>query len=94
MRLRSELNIVADEIAATKFDIRLAVMQGGTDKLVSPENPKFVDQQWRQNFSEVTLVELPEEGHFLPWRQTNFVAHLIRALQEDGGVGELLDDFL
>lgn len=90
MRLRRELKIMAEEISETQFDTRLAVMQGGTDKLVSPNNTRFVDQQWRKKFSEVTLVELPEEGHFLPWRQTNFVARLIKALQVDGGVEKLL----
>ncbi len=90
MRLRRELKKMADEISQTQFNTRLAVMQGGTDKLVSPKNTKFVDQQWRGKFSEVTLIELPEEGHFLPWRQTRFVARLIRALQFDGGVEKLI----
>jgi len=92
MRLRSELKIMASEISQIQFNTRLAVMQGGTDKLVSPKNTKFVDKQWRNNFSEVTLVELPDEGHFLPWRQTDFVAHLIKALQVDGGVAKLLSE--
>lgn len=90
MRLRRELKIMADEVSQTQFDTRLAVMQGGTDKLVSPKNTKFVDTYWREKFSEVTLIELPEEGHFLPWRQTRFVANLIRALQTEGGVAQLM----
>ena len=92
MRLRRELKTMVNEISQKQFDTRLAVMQGGTDKLVSPKNTTFVDEQWRENFSEVTLVELPEEGHFLPWRQTQFVTQLIKALQVDGGVERLLSD--
>jgi len=92
MRLRRELAIMADEISQTQFNTRLAVMQGGTDKLVSPKNTRFVDEQWRDKFSEVTLIELPEEGHFLPWRQTRLVANLILALQVDGGVAKLMSE--
>ena len=90
MRLRRELKTMAEEISQTQFDTRLAVMQGGIDKLVSPKNTEFVDRQWRDKFSEVTLIKLAEEGHFLPWRQTRLVAHTIRALQVDGGVAQLL----
>lgn len=90
MRLRRELTIVAEDISQVQLNTRLAVMQGGQDDLVSPKNPKYVDAYWRDNFAEVTLVELPEEGHFLPWRQTRFVTHLIRALQVDGGVARLI----
>jgi len=61
-------------------------MQGKKDKLVSPKNPAYVAEQWRDNFSSIELLELSDEGHFLPWRQAPLVVqslYKLRALQSE-----------
>lgn len=80
MPLSRQLAIMSEEIAATYLDVRLMVMQGGRDKLVSPRNARYVEKHWQEKFSQVTLIELPDAGHFLPWAQSTIVLQKIREL--------------
>ena len=70
-----------EELKKTILDVDLAIMQGATDKLVSPKNPKYVVNEWQSSFANIELIELPNEGHFLPWRQTPLVIKTIYSLR-------------
>jgi len=80
MGLRKELQIMSEKIDQTKLNARLMVMQGMKDRLVSPKNPDYAATAWHGHFLSVDVMELPEEGHFLPWRQTPLVIETIRFL--------------
>lgn len=71
------------QIKEHQLKTRLSIIQGGKDKLVSPKNVRYVRKNWEHNFSEITILELPEEGHFLPWRQSELVIGEIRRLSRD-----------
>ncbi len=81
MALRSELKKMDLELKQSKLDIHVAVMQGAKDKLVSPRNPAYVSAEWQSVFADVELIELANEGHFLPWRQTSLVVETIYSLR-------------
>lgn len=84
MGLRTQLKIMDAEIKASKLDVDMLIIQGLKDKLVSPKNPAYVAEQWRENVASIELIELLNEGHFLPWRQAQLVAksmYKLRALQ-------------
>ena len=86
MSLRKQLKIMDAEIKQTELDIDVLVMQGMKDKLVSPKNPSYVSEKWQKNFASIEVLELAEEGHFLPWRQAPLVLQSIyklRALQSN-----------
>lgn len=81
MGLAKQLRIMSKEIKATKLNATLTVMQGMKDKLVSPKNSQFALNDWQSNFAKVNILELPEEGHFLPWRKTGYVIDTIYNLR-------------
>ena len=86
MSLRKQLKIMDAEIKQTELDIDVLVMQGMKDKLVSPKIPSYVSEKWQKNFASIEVLELAEEGHFLPWRQAPLVLQSIyklRALQSN-----------
>lgn len=80
MALRKQLETMTEAIKEQKLNVKLSVMQGMKDRLVSPKNSAYVDEHWRSNFAEVKIIELPNEGHFLPWRQTPLVIETIRSV--------------
>ena len=73
MGLRKQLKLMDIELKNSKLDVDVLIMQGMKDKLVSPKNPAYVLQQWQSNFNTVEVIELADEGHFLPWRQAPLV---------------------
>ena len=81
MGLRKQLKLMDSEIKASKLDVDLLIIQGKKDKLVSPKNPAYAEKQWKQNFNSIEVIELDEEGHFLPWRQSPLVVHSIYKLR-------------
>ncbi len=83
MPLRSELLKMDKQINATQLNNDVIIIQGMKDTLVSPKNTEFVSRQWPSNFKQVSIIELDEEGHFLPWRQTNLVIEQIKQLAAD-----------
>lgn len=83
MLLQSQLVKMDQQLNATTFNNDVIVIQGMKDKLVSPKNTEYVKQKWRSNFSNVSIVELENEGHFLPWRQTNLIIEKIKELAAD-----------
>lgn len=80
MALRKQLEKMSHSIKQRKLNIKLSVMQGMRDKLVSPKNSAYAAEHWQEHFSEVNIIELPNEGHFLPWRQTQLVIDTIRSV--------------
>jgi len=80
MAMRRELKKMNQQILDAKIDSKLIVMQGMKDNLVSPRNPQFVKQNWSDSFTEISILELPDAGHFLPWRNTDQVIQQIRKL--------------
>jgi len=82
MGLRKQLKTMDAELKATKLDTNLVIMQGKKDRLVSPKNPAYVSQQWKDNFASLKIVELEDEGHFLPWRQPTKVLDLLYQLTD------------
>ena len=81
MGLKKQLEQMNLELKDQTLNSKLVVMQGQKDRLVSPKNPTFVEQEWQQNFASVEIIRLPVEGHFLPWRQTRLVIDTIYALR-------------
>ena len=95
MGLRKQLKIMDAEIKASKLDTDILIMQGKKDKLVSPKNPAYVAEQWQDNFNSIELLELSDEGHFLPWRQAPLVVqslYKLRAQQSEQASAERYTD--
>ena len=65
------------------LDVKLSVIQGMKDKLVSPDNAAYADAVWRPNFKSVEIIQLPEEGHFLPWRQVDLIVEQLRRMASE-----------
>jgi len=82
MGLHKELSVLERELASTNLNANLTVMQGMKDRLVSPRNPAYVRKKWLDTFNDVVFIELAEEGHFLPWRQTALVIETIYQLTQ------------
>lgn len=80
MALQTELANMHQQILDTRIDSHLVVIQGMKDKLVSPKNTHFIDQNWGENFNKLTIIELDTEGHFLPWRQTKLISEQLKQL--------------
>ena len=81
MGLRKQLKLMDAELKQTQLDADVLIMQGTKDKLVSPKNPTYVLQEWRASFKSIEVLELSEEGHFLPWRQTPLVVESMYKLR-------------
>ena len=83
MGLRSQLKMLDARIKSQVSNTRVSILQGMKDKLVSPKNPSYVLNEWKEHFSSIDVVELPDEGHFLPWRQYELVKELIVKLAKE-----------
>ena len=81
MLLREELEALNQQISTSKLESNLVVIQGMKDKLVSPKNPQFISEQWNSSFTNIEIVELADEGHFLPWRQTGLIIEKLQSMQ-------------
>lgn len=81
MGLRKQLKIMDAEIKEADLDTDILIMQGMKDKLVSPKNPSYISTEWQQNFANIEVIELADEGHFLPWRQAPLVLQAIYKLR-------------
>lgn len=77
MSLKKELKKMDARIKKGKSEAKLVIMQGMKDKLVSPKNPAYAMSEWAPHFASIKLIELENEGHFLPWRQTELVIQSI-----------------
>lgn len=73
MALSDELNALENDLNTQKLDIHVVLIQGMRDRLVSPKNAEYVRKHWPRSFSEVDVVELPNAGHFIVWRQTPLI---------------------
>ncbi len=85
MGLRKQLKLMDAELKKAKLDTDVLIMQGKKDKLVSPKNPAYVVKEWQSSFNSIEVIELSEEGHFLPWRQAPLVMqsmYKLRAARE------------
>ena len=80
MKLNKQLLIMDTEIKATKLPVDVTVIQGLKDKLVSPKNPQYVLNEWRDNFKSLDVIELPNAGHFLPWQEDQKIITTIKSL--------------
>ncbi len=80
MALRKQLKAMDAQIKASTLSTHVTVMQGRKDKLVSPKNPAYVEKEWANHFASVEIIELENEGHFLPWRQTPLVVQTLYRL--------------
>lgn len=82
MGLRKQLEIMDQEIKQQQLPTDLVIMQGRKDRLVSPKNPAYVADAWKAHFKSIKLIELEEEGHFLPWNQTPLIIETIYQLNQ------------
>lgn len=82
MGLRKQLKIMDQEIKQRQLKTKLVIMQGQKDRLVSPKNPAYVAGAWKTHFKSIKLIELEDEGHFLPWKQTPLVIETIYQLNQ------------
>ncbi len=73
MGLRKQLKTMDKEIKKVNLSTNVTIIQGQKDKLVSPKNPAYVVDAWKDNFASIKLIELENEGHFLPWRQAPLI---------------------
>jgi pimeloyl-ACP methyl ester carboxylesterase len=81
MGLRKQLRIMDAELKQTYLDTNLLIIQGRKDKLVSPKNPSYVVEQWQSNLNSIEVIELADEGHFLPWKQAPLVVQSLYKLR-------------
>jgi len=81
MGLRKQLTLMDAAIKKSTLDVDMLIMQGKKDKLVSPKNPAYAAAEWQSNFNSIEVLELSDEGHFLPWRQAPLVAQLMYKLR-------------
>lgn len=87
MGLAKQLKLMDAELKLALLDADLLIMQGAKDKLVSPKNPSYAASQWEATFNTVDVIQLSDEGHFLPWRQAALVVqslYKLRAAREPG----------
>jgi pimeloyl-ACP methyl ester carboxylesterase len=85
MGLRKQLKLMNAELKLTTVNADLLIIQGDKDKLVSPKNPSYATEQWQSTFNSIEVVQLSDEGHFLPWRQAPLVVqslYKLRAVRE------------
>lgn len=78
MSLRKELEVLDEQIKSSQLNIQVVVIQGLKDRLVSPKNADYAKQNWQQHFVDLKTIELPEDGHFIPWKQSQLVVQTIR----------------
>ncbi|MBL4672844.1 MAG: alpha/beta hydrolase [Arenicella sp.] len=85
MGLRKQLKLMDAELRLATLNADLLIIQGGNDKLVSPKNPNYAATKWQSTFNTIEVMQLSDEGHFLPWRQAPLVVqslYKLRAAQE------------
>ena len=82
MALRKGLKKMVSELESTQLKVDVVIMQGLKDKLVSPKNAAYARDHWQDRFNSLEIIELPEDGHFLPWRQTPLVKQTILSLSK------------
>lgn len=80
MVLKNELQILENELTTIQLPTEVVVMQGMKDRLVSPKNAQYAQLTWPKTFENMSIIELPKAGHFLPWKQTEIVIQAIRAM--------------
>lgn len=80
MALEEELTIMNEQILSSQIDNPVVVIQGMKDKLVSPKNAQFITNNWQNNIKNLEVIQLTEEGHFLPWRQTELIIQSLKKL--------------
>ncbi|GAA6137265.1 hypothetical protein NBRC116583_10120 [Arenicella sp. 4NH20-0111] len=80
MALKKQLKQLDTRIKKSKSTSNVIIMQGQKDRLVSPKNPAYALAEWSPHFASIKLIELENEGHFLPWRQSSLVIQSIYAL--------------
>jgi len=78
MQSNEEIMLLKDSLVSTlpvwkSLDIPVTVIQGKSDKLVSPKNVNFAKQQLAHLGDEFRLLELEKVGHFIPWEQTKVI---------------------
>jgi pimeloyl-ACP methyl ester carboxylesterase len=78
MALRKELEVLDQQIKSSQLNLQVVVIQGLKDRLVSPKNADYAKQNWQQHFIDLTTIELPDAGHFIPWQQSQLVIQTIR----------------
>lgn len=82
MNLSKQLNSMDNEIKQTKLASDVIIIQGQKDRLVSPKNPAYAAEAWASNFKSIELIELQNEGHFLPWNQTQLIIDTLYRLNQ------------
>ena len=59
----------------TKINAPVTVVQGLCDRLVPPSNLPFLEEELRE--TELEIIALEKEGHFLPWKQFSLIKSLL-----------------
>jgi len=81
MGLAKQLNVMNAELRLTTLNSDLLIIQGDKDKLVSPKNPSYATSQWETTFNTIEVIQLSDEGHFLPWRQAPLIVESLYKLR-------------
>ena len=73
-----EIKLLKNSLIATQpvwqsLDIPVTVIQGKSDKLVSPKNAAFAKKELNHLGDKFRLLELEKVGHFIPWEQTKVI---------------------
>ena len=87
MQSNDEIMLLKDSLVSTlpvwkSLDIPVTVIQGKSDKLVSPKNVNFAKQQMKHLGDKFRLLELEKVGHFIPWEQTKVIRDELELLGE------------
>ena len=81
--LSKQLEIMNQEIRMHNLKANVVIMQGGKDKLVSPKNLSYAAREWANKTQSMELIELENEGHFLPWKQTPLIIEVLYKLNRN-----------
>ena len=73
MGLHKELLSQADALATVEVPTK--IIQGGKDWLVPPANAQFAKTAMKA--ADVEIISLPEQGHFIPWKEFALVKSTI-----------------
>lgn len=78
MALSKELQSIETELQNKTLATEVVVIQGMKDRLVSPKNSAYAQQQWQHKYRRLRIIELADAGHFLPWKQGQLIRQTIR----------------
>ncbi len=74
--LPAKSELIAMEALWPNIKCKVAIIQGGDDKLVPPGNADYAEKML-VNASEVEVIRLPKENHFIPFTKPKLITDIL-----------------